>query len=1381
MQSHQFVKTCLGLGGLIAAIGLTAKPMQAQLNLTPDSTAGSRVESINATTDRIIGGTRPQNGANLFHSFSEFNVPEGRAAVFAAPDGVQNILSRVTGSDPSDILGTLGAEGTANLFLMNPNGILFGRNARLDVGGSFVGTTATAIQFGTQGFFAASAAAPSPLLTVSPSALLFNQITTANPAIVNRAANLQVPDGRTLALVGGQVRLEGSTLRALGGGIELGGAIAPGVVGITADDTQLNLSFPDSLPRADVSIANDSELDVRAANNGNIAIYADDLNISGGSSLQSGNAFTERVGGSQAGEIVLNATGATRLSDRSQIINQVGYPVPQTIGNNGNIRITTGSLLVSGGSIVESSTFGRGNAGDIEIVARDRVLLDGFVPSGENEIQSSGVVSIVYNTAQGQGGDIRIRANSVAVRDAAAISAFSFGQGNTGDIEIVGHEQVLFEGATPAAGGRSSNALTFVFYNARGQGGDIRITADRGSIQLSNGGEVLAFTAGQGNAGRITLTAGDRVSVDGYSPTRQEVSAIRSQVIGSGVGQSDDIQITADEVFVTNGGSINAGTDGRGDAGDVILNAGDRVVLDGIAITPKARYRSAISAAVYRNGVGQGGTVWLSTDRLSVSNGAAILAQSSGEGDAGDVEIRARGRVSFDGVVFDEGSDRTQDLRSGIFTLTDSTSEGNGGTIRLSADTVSLSNGAELQASTAGIGNAGSIRLDVGSLTIRSGANLDATTGGIGNGGNLLIVARDRVLIDGFALEPVQPDFNPSSISSVVASNGQGQGGSIRIFADRLSVTNGGELVTTTQGRGNAGNISLSARRIVFDGTLPNPVAGSSVAALTVEPNAQGRGGTLQLTADSLSITNGARLFANTFGQGRAGSINLSADRMAIDGSSRDGQVPSGIFAEVGEIGKGQGGNIRITTDSLTLSNRASLSASTTAESGEAIDGGDITIQAQQLRLDRGANLTASSTGTGRAGTMSITAEEIDLSNGASLSAGTRSTQGGDMRITADRLRLQDNAEISAATRSGRGGNISLNAANISLNDSRISATTRSGRGGNVEVNTSDTLQLDRSRISASTNSGQAGSLQIEAAGLVQLEQGSSLSVEATGGGTARSLAVEAGQLVLNDRSNLTVSSPQGQAGNLTVAAGAVSLDRARLSANTGADTPQNQATGNITVQSPLLTLNNQSRIETNATSEAQGGNIRLDTNFIAAQGNSDITADAINDFGGQVIIDAQGLFGIDSRQQATLESDITATSARGAEFSGVVQVNTPDTDPSQGLIELPAEVLDRTQQVAEGCGTEDSFNQFVVTGRGGLPPSPTDVQASGVLVGWATLPMAQATEQPAPAEIPLPTTQPEAIAEAQGWITDAQGRIVLIAQSGAIPHQSISSQNCSL
>lgn len=266
----------------------------------------------NGSTNVISGGTTV--GANLFHSFSEFSVPANVEAFFNNAQDIQNILTRVTGTKTSDINGLVRASGKANLFLINPNGITFGQNARLNIGGSFVATTANAIEFGNGKFFSASnLEAPSPLLTINPTALLFNQISapiqnnSVSPINLN-SSRLGVRDGKSLLLVGGDVNMNGGQLSAKSGRVELGGLASQGSIAITKNDDSFKLDFPENVARGSISLENSARVYVVSEGKGSIAINARNINLFENSLLWAG--ISENLGNSKtiAGDITLNAT-----------------------------------------------------------------------------------------------------------------------------------------------------------------------------------------------------------------------------------------------------------------------------------------------------------------------------------------------------------------------------------------------------------------------------------------------------------------------------------------------------------------------------------------------------------------------------------------------------------------------------------------------------------------------------------------------------------------------------------------------------------------------------------------------------------------------------------------------------------------------------------------------------------------------------------------------------------------------------------------------------------------------------------------------------------------------------------------------------------------
>ncbi|NJR50075.1 MAG: filamentous hemagglutinin N-terminal domain-containing protein [Leptolyngbyaceae cyanobacterium CSU_1_3] len=400
--------------------------------------------------DRINGGAI--RGNNLFHSFQDFNVADGQRLFLRTDVDIQNILTRVTGSNPSNILGTLGVEGAANLFLLNPNGILFGQNARLDLGGSFLATTANALQFGEQGVFSTADRQAPPLLTVNPSALWFNQLQASS--IVNRSQTplgttpngiplrgLQVPQGQSLVLAGGAINFEGGGVNALGGRIDLA-AIAspnragvPNIVGLATDGNEIKLNVPTEA-RGDVTFTNGAIANVASGNGGAIVVSARNLTLIN-ARLRAGIEENAGAIDSQAGDIVLNVTEQV-LAQQSVLANIVRSG---GLGNAGNLQIQTGSLLLSRGTQLFTDTSGTGNAGNIVVEARDRIVLQGADSDEFLSLMNSGI----KEGGRGNGGNIRLTTDSLSLTQGTQLISSVSGQGNGGDVILKARDITFWE------------------------------------------------------------------------------------------------------------------------------------------------------------------------------------------------------------------------------------------------------------------------------------------------------------------------------------------------------------------------------------------------------------------------------------------------------------------------------------------------------------------------------------------------------------------------------------------------------------------------------------------------------------------------------------------------------------------------------------------------------------------------------------------------------------------------------------------------------------------------------------------------------------------------------------------------------------------------
>ncbi|MDF5738477.1 MULTISPECIES: two-partner secretion domain-containing protein [unclassified Nostoc] len=685
--------------------------------ITPDATlANNSSVTREGNIFNITGGT--QAGSNLFHSFSEFSVPNNGAALFNNAVDIQNIISRVTGGSVSKIDGLIGAKGTANLFLINPNGIIFGQNAQLNIGGSFVGTTASAIAFGNQGFFSASnPESSSSLLTVNPSALLFHQIKTAsiennsiadsglNPSSEYIATGLRVPDGKSLLLVGGDINMDGGGLFAFGGRVELGGLAGAGTVGLNGDGSNLSASFPDNVERSDVFLSNGAGVAVTADDGGTITINARNLEMTGESGLYAGIATGLGSNNSKAGNIEVNATGVINLDNGSDINNVV---IKGASGQGGSVLISARTLQVKGGAQISAATFGNGKGGNLTVDAQDVQLIGSItnpeLPSGL--FTSSGSESI------GDAGNLTIKTITLLIKDGAQVNAGTRGVGKGGNLTVDAQDVQLI--GTSVGSQFPSALFANAEQNSTGDAGDLTIKTN--TLLVKDGAVVGTATFNGSKGGNLTIDAQDvqliGTSIDGRT------RGLATSAQPNSTGDAGDLNIKTNTLLVKDGAAVGTATFGAGKGGNLTINAQDVQIIGESA---DGQFSSGLSTDAQPYSTGDAGDLNIKTNTLLVGDGAQVSSGTFGAGKGGNLMVDAQYVQLF-------GKSADGQFSSGLFAAAGPDSTGDAGNLTVKTNTLLAKDGAGITVRSAGIGTAGNMTLNTRSIRLNNNAFLTGST-----------------------------------------------------------------------------------------------------------------------------------------------------------------------------------------------------------------------------------------------------------------------------------------------------------------------------------------------------------------------------------------------------------------------------------------------------------------------------------------------------------------------------------------------------------------------------------------------------------------------------------------------------------------------------
>jgi filamentous hemagglutinin family protein len=714
---------------------------------------GTQVSNNGNGNFDITGGL--SRGQTLLHSFQDFSVPTGGAANFANPAGIRDMISRVTGGSVSDINGRINSNG-ANFFLINPNGIVFGPNAQLNVGRAFMASTANGINLVDAGgraiTFGTNPNGDAPLLTIAPN--VFFNVSSLNlggrNGQISNFGTLQTNNpNQYIGLIGGNVTLDGKygegKIVAPGGRVDLGGLNSTGTV--TANEQGL-IFGSDNLLRSDVSLINGGAVSIRADGTiSNINTFFGGTNLSGSG-------------------INISANNINFIND-SSTLNK------------------TQSNLESG--LKENIVNTTNPAGDININATGKVTLD-----------YGGIYNTLLPGAEGKLGDIKISTNSLDLKNQSTISSITLGTGNAGNIDIKTKGNFTISGTENFSliqqPDEAAPALSSINSNTKGQGdaGKITInTAGKLSV-LNKGGIFSAITpTGLGNSNGIKIDAGE---LEIANRSTIQTATLQSQQVKD-KGNAGDIDIKTNgnlTIIGTNNSSdlgvsaISSSTGGQGNAGKITINTqGNKLLLSN-----RAGILSAIASGVQGNSQG----INIDTGDLNLNNGSYILTSNiKAQGNVGNIVIISKGNM---------------DIVDSSAISSENSGQGKAGNISITSKKLTL-NKESLIITTSFSASGGDLQLDLSNLLLLRNNSFITTNSGSsgkdGNGGNITI---------GSPLIIATPGKN-----DITANAYAGNGGKVTIKSDGLfnikyrpkgqesEFTND---ITASSTFGQSGNVNIS-------------------------------------------------------------------------------------------------------------------------------------------------------------------------------------------------------------------------------------------------------------------------------------------------------------------------------------------------------------------------------------------------------------------------------------------------------------------------------------------------------------------------------------------------------------------------------------------
>ena len=973
------------LFGSTSLLALVALPLHAaRADVATDGTLGPRVTLAepNIRVGADLGQTR---GGNLFHSFQRFDVDTGGSVTFTGPGDIKNVIGRVTGGQRSSIAGTLASDiQGANLYLLNPAGILFGPNARLDVKGSFHASTADQLNFADGAVFSALDTAGSTLTVAEPVSFGFLGQNAGQVLVVG--SDLDFPQDATLSFTAAEIGVAaaqlGNEAAPLGGGtgrILIAAQRGAGEVPIEPVGPPVPRDGTVVIGAGDVGLA--TSLNVVGPGNGLVRIEAGELALDGGDVFVVNNGSTDSEGGIQlaaenillrarptatgeGGNVVTTALSTGRagsiLAAASDTITFEGgnlVSAPLGPGGGGAVTVDTGGLRMTGGVIgAPQLGAGFGSSGATSVAARDSVEM------------SDGAFILSASLGDFPGEPLAVSAvASISLTGGSAIAADAFGNGAAGPVSVQAASLALDSSRI------SASAVSV------GDAGSIEI--DTESLTLTNGGLISSETADSGEGGAIDLRVGTLTASGDFS-------GVDASTERQSTGNAGSINVTADTINLSNRAQITSSTSGAGAGGSVFVNAGI-FSADGASDLASERL-TGLAAATATGSTGAAGTITLDAGSVQLVNGGQISGIVRGEGDGGQIRITAQdltatGQLVRDGTI----------IPSAVLAFSETGSAADAGSISVTADTIALADGGRISAETRGAGQGGSVELQVGALT---------ATGGFSTDVQLL----------------------SSAVSASASSGSTGPAGSVTIAADSILLTGGGQILGSTFATGAGGSIDIDAGVVRAAGGFVDADGFSFPSGIfaSAEAGSTGPGGTIRLAADQLDLQDGGRITGSTQGRGDGGQVQVTADRLTIGREVvlAGRALGSGILATAEQGSTGAAGTVAVQGGDITVRTGGSISGRSASPRGA----GEVAVTAGRSVTIEGGTVETNSGAAGAAGDVLVRAPRVAVrGDGLIGSSGSGAGPAGDVRIRAGRLEVR-NASIRTEGQGAEGGRIDV-------------------------------------------------------------------------------------------------------------------------------------------------------------------------------------------------------------------------------------------------------------------------------------------------------------------------------------------------------------------